>query len=103
MTRRRARKGQAESPNPTLDPDIVDDDERLGAVLGDVAEADADYRRTSRRIVRLQGQLRELLGEGGWAVYLKLEVAVNDRNADLNETLVRWAFAEGRKHPSGQR
>jgi hypothetical protein len=98
VTRRGARKGLAVGSRPRLDPDIIVNHEMLGAVLGDVADADAQYRAASTRIVQLQKGLRTLVGKDAWAVYLALEVATNDRNADLHETLARWAFTEGQKH-----
>ncbi len=85
---------------PQLDPATVADDQRFGAAIGEVADHDVEYRTASRKIVRLQERLRERVGKDAWSVYLALETAVNDRNADFDERLVRWAFSEGRKHPA---
>jgi hypothetical protein len=97
VTRPGSRKGLAAGLQ--LDPDIVANHEKLGGTIGEFAESDVECRAASRKIVRLQEQLRELVGEDAWQTYLALETAVNDRNADFDETLVRWAFAEGQKHP----
>jgi len=89
--------------SPKLDPEVVADDEKLGAVLGEVADHDVEYRTASRQIVRLQRRLRKLVGENAWQTYLALETAVNDRDADFDECLVRWAFMAGQKHPATAR
>jgi hypothetical protein len=90
MSRRR-KKAQAAK----LDTKVVADPEALEDAISEQAERDASYRRASRKIVRLQHGLRELVADPDWDLYLQLEAAVNDRAAALDRDLVRWAFKQG--------
>ena len=80
-----------------LTPDMLADDEQLALAIDEFLGSDRSYRRRRRKIVELQGQLRELVGDEAWALVLEVEESVNRRNADLLTRAVRWAFEQGRR------
>jgi hypothetical protein len=57
-------------------------------VLDQLAMQDRQYRRETARILRLQRDLRGLVGGEAWRVYLELEEATNRRLARVVELAV---------------
>ena len=82
---------------PRLTPEVLADTEKLGEAIDAVLLADPEHRRATRRILKRQAALHRLVDDAGWAAYLDLEQAVNERATDDYFALVRWAWKEGRR------
>jgi hypothetical protein len=78
-----------------LTPKIVADDEQLAQAIDAVTIRMKTHRRARRKIVRAQDELHRLVDDSAWKAYLKLEQAVNERDSDEVDVLVRWAFRAG--------
>jgi len=76
---------------------------KLGEELHAMLARDADHRRHSRAVRRLQAALRGSLSEHAWGRYLTLEEAEVARGAHALERVARWAFARGRRAASSRR
>ena len=87
-------------PSPPLFHAIVTDDTALTMAIDAFVRADPAYKRRTRKILRRQRELRALLDSEQWDEFLGVEEATNERLADAMITLVRWAFAEGRRTPT---
>ena len=77
--------------------DGIRSDLSLGDAIDAVLLADPEHRRATRRILKRQAALHALVSDAGWAAYLDLEQAVNERATDDYFALVRWAWKEGRR------
>jgi hypothetical protein len=100
----RAERRQVEdSENPWLDwLDWLDDDGACLATIERVVDRHPAHL-IQRAMARKQASLRRLLSEGAWQLYLEIEELSNERTADLQLTLVRWAFREGMRCATGPR
>jgi hypothetical protein len=76
---------------------------KLGEELHAMLARDAEHRRRSRVVRRLQTTLRASLTEEGWGRYLTLEEAELARGAHALERVARWAFARGRRSTRSRR
>lgn len=63
--------------------DHVPEEEDLAALIDQLHRDAPELQRLRRRILRLQRQLRALVDDGTWKVYLALEEAVNERSSLL--------------------
>lgn len=81
---------------PRLTAEIVEDDDVLAEITGDVLVQDAGLRALSHQIVLAQEVVQEEVGDDAWAAYLDLESLVNERAEQASLLLARWAFKEGR-------
>ena len=71
-------------------------DEQLHGMLA----RDAEQRRHSHVVQRLQSALRAVVTEPAWRRYLALEEAQAARSAHALHRAARWAFARGRRAAS---
>ena len=81
--------------SPKLRIVVLNDDEKLAQAIESHIRNYCPYIRQQRRILQLQSALKNLIDVEAWAVYLKLEDAVNYRDNRIREGLVRWAFRAG--------
>ncbi len=86
---------------PTLDPDIIADEEQLFEAIEKVCTMDRRWQRLRQAVRRRQEDLRRLADNEPWSAYLRLEEAVNARAVREHDLLVRWAFDEGRRFGGG--
>lgn len=89
-------------PRSKLDPAIVADDTRLAAAVDHIIKTDPEAKAVQMEILRLQHDLRELVGPDGWASYLSVEEQVTARWSELALVLVRWGFCEGVRFNGGR-
>lgn len=82
---------------PRLTPDVLDDDEKLVLVIGDVVQQSPELVPHYRRVRRKQDAARKAVGDDHWLAVLALDDAHVDRLAELSLVLVRWGFNEGRR------
>jgi hypothetical protein len=82
---------------PTLTPTIISSDDLLAHAVDDLVHHDRSASAVQVEVLRLQADLRELVGPDGWAAYLQVEAAVNAKWSELALVLVRWAFEQGVK------
>jgi len=68
---------------------------KLGEELHAMLARDAEYRRHTRVVRRLQTALRSSATEQAWGRYLILEEADLARGAHALERVARWAYARG--------
>ena len=83
---------------PKLTKEIVRDDLALSDAIIAVLSNSKGRRKLTKTILRLGHKLRRAVSPEAWRVYLRLEEVVNDRESADQDTLVRWAFKQGRKH-----
>lgn len=83
-------------PLPTLTSEILDDRERFADAISQVIKGDRRLRRHTIEILKRQRELREVVDDAQWRVYLFLEKAVNARASEELLVVTRWAFNEGR-------
>lgn len=76
---------------------------KLAEELHAMLARDAEHRRHSRLVRRLQTALRRSLAEPAWGRYLTLEEAELARGAHALERVARWAFARGRRAARSRR
>ncbi|MBX3218992.1 MAG: hypothetical protein KF795_00655 [Labilithrix sp.] len=81
----------------TLTPEIVEDGDALAFVTGAMLMRTKGYRRLSAKVRQAQRKLRRGVDDEGWRLYLHVEDLVNDRASFEIDTLVAWAFKEGRR------
>ena len=75
--------------------DYVSDGEALALVIDGVLRSSKKVREQSRQVRKAQDKLRKMVKPEAWALFLKLDVLVNDRAAMELELLVKWAFTAG--------
>jgi len=75
----------------------------LGEQLQALLTRDAEYRRHSRAIRRLQSALQASVSPHTWQRYLTLEEQEAARGAHALERVARWAFARGRRASTSRR
>lgn len=86
-------------PPPTLNPDVVADDETLGEAVDAFIGADPEARARRAEIVVHQEALRSAVDGDVWGLVLHLDELTNARWADLAVVIARWAFEVGRRLP----
>jgi len=85
----------ATRPAPKLDARTLKHPESLSTVLGELVEGDVRQKRHRLRILRLQKELRALVTEEAWRVYLRVEDASAVRLGEATELVAAWAFKQG--------
>lgn len=80
---------------PPLTPAVLADRTALGDALDALLQADPTWRRQTRAVLKAQEQLRAVLDDEQWAMYLDVEAAANARLTEALITIARWAFEEG--------
>jgi hypothetical protein len=73
--------------------DEIDHEGMLALVIDGVLASSKEYRKATKRALRLQRRLRKAVNDKQWAEFMQLEEAMKDRAAVEAELLVRWAFA----------
>lgn len=63
--------------------DVPPDDDDLAALIDQLHRDTPELQPVRRRILRLQRQLRALVDDGTWNVYLALEEVANERSSLL--------------------
>lgn len=87
---------------PTLDPDIVADDDKLWAAIEDSVLSDRSILRMARKVVLRQRDLRRLIEPAAFDVYLDVEQLSNARYERVIVKLVRWTWAQARRDGAGR-
>lgn len=80
---------------PKLTPEIIEDDEKLAAVIDDFIRTSPVMRAHARRVRKRHDTLRRAVDDDHWAAVIALDDGHVDRVADLSVLLVRWAFDAG--------
>jgi hypothetical protein len=93
----RTNRRKKTNSTPTLSRTVISDENALSLSIDAVLLENRAYRRSTKKILRKQRELRAVLDAEQWDSYLALEAVVNERFADAMLALVRWAFAEGRQ------
>jgi hypothetical protein len=73
----------------------MENEEQLAHVVDNFIKNDSNARAVQLQVLHLQREMRELVDGHGWAAYLSIEEAANERWSELALVLVRWAFNEG--------
>lgn len=95
--------GEGEGGGPgdlSLNPDVVEDDELLGAVVDEFIVRDPDAGEIQAEVARLQGVLHDVIDGFYWPIFARADELTTARWADLAVEIARWAFAEGRRFPA---
>lgn len=74
-------------------PDV----QRVQAALERWIRRDKKYRDLSRRVREAQRELRRLVGDDGWELYLALEEQMNARHVEVILAAVRIALTRRKK------
>ena len=90
-----SRKKKAKPTLPRLCVSDLDDAERLARKIDVILLADTELRRRSRRIRKLQEELRRAAGEDSFGIYLRIEEEVIARGVHALDVVTVWAFGEG--------
>lgn len=90
-----SRKKTSKPTLPRLHLSDLDDAERLAEKIDVILRSDRELRRRNRRIRRLQEELRAIVGDDNFGVYLRLEEAVIARGVHAVDVVAVWAFTEG--------
>ena len=88
-------RGQRKLPRIRIAPDIVSDPDRLGDVLDQILRSYRGLRRNHGQLVQHQSQLRALLDEKQWHVYMRVEELFNDRLATALDVVARSFYTAG--------
>lgn len=67
------------------------EDEVIDLAIDTVLGASMGLKRLSKKILRAQRQLRSLVDDDAWRVYMRLEELANERASLQMELLARWA------------
>jgi hypothetical protein len=90
----------SEPEPPTLDPEIVDDDESLAETVDEFVRRDPLARERLHSIADQQELLRQCVDADVWRLVLAVDDAVVERWSDVVVAVARWAFTQGQKHPA---
>ena len=85
------------SRRPQLSQKIISDDSLLGSAIESLVAGSTANRVHQDLIRSLHGKLEAVATIEAWKAFLEVEQATNDRSADLQDELVRWAFCEGHR------
>lgn len=88
---------------PTLDRKTLDDEDALTWAIDELLQTDDNYRRQTKKILRIQKRLRAAASNDAFACYMKLEEVVNARFGDALVLVARWAFRAGQHSGPRQR
>ena len=86
-----------ESPYPKLTRDVVIDDQALAAAVDEMLRLNVEYLRHAQVILSFQTELRDLVAETAWQLFLRVEELHNARLADATAAVAMWAFEQGQR------
>lgn len=73
----------------------LDDPEVLARKIDAILLADVKLRRWGRRIRKVQEELRAVVGNDNFRIYLRVEEEVTARGVHALDVVAVWAFTEG--------
>lgn len=85
------------SRRPQLSQKIIDDNSLLGRAIEGLVTGSSANRIHQDLIRTLHEKLEAVTSPEAWTAFLEVEQATNDRAADLQDELVRWAFRQGHR------
>jgi hypothetical protein len=88
---------------PQLSPKIVTDDALLAATIDEFLGGDGQNQVHRTKILALEEELRALVDDDTWRIFLRLDDADAARTRDMSIALVQWAFLEGLRYGGGLR
>jgi hypothetical protein len=89
-------------PPPTLTPEVVEDDVALAGIVDSFIGQDPAAKQWLEWIVVEQEALRQACEPDIWQLILHGDELCLARWADLTVALARWAFEQGRRHPTAE-
>ena len=71
---------------------ILKDENALGLAIDELLLASKSYRKVTRRVRKVQREMRRKMTRDAWMIYMRLEELVNERSFIEGNLLVKWAF-----------
>jgi hypothetical protein len=84
---------------PTLDPEVVDDDDALAVAVDAFIHQDPIAGGRQAEMVLFQEVVRRAVDADVWRTVLRVDELTTARVADLVVEIARWAFNAGRAFP----